>query len=322
MIQSKLHYGIVAASTALALTVVFAAPSTAAFPEKPIKIVVPYNPGGSTDVLVRLTAKHLEPFLGQQVIITNIAGAGGSVGMFEASRARPDGYTLGMYLTNSEVAMATGVASFKPADLVPVAHLGKMFLTITGKGDGPFKGLKDMKAAAQKNPGKVSIAMGQGMLAHFAAAMVEGGMGVDMNLVNVGGGSKKKAAVMGGHVDTMAEPTPGVLAQHKAGKLKMLAVLAPERLPFLPDVPTAKEQGFDVVSIQTNGLFAPKGTPAEHIKVIADAVAKLSGDAAYQKRLEELNLVWDYKGPEAFAAYMKDLHAEIQATAEKMGVKK
>lgn len=322
MIRRKFVRGLTAVSAALALSVAFASPSQAEFPQKPIKIIVPYNPGGSTDVLVRLTAKHLEPILGQQIIIANIAGAGGSVGMFEASRARPDGYTLGMYLTNSEVAMATGVASFKSDELVPVAHLGKMFLTITGKGDGPFKGLQDMKAAAEKKPGEIGVAMGQGMLAHFAAAMVEEGMGVDLNLVNVGGGAKKKAAVIGGHVDTMAEPTPGILAQHKSGQLKMLAVLAPERLPFLPDVPTAKEQGFDVVSIQTNGFFAPKGTPAENIKVIADAVAKLSDDAAYQKRLEELNLVWDYMGPDEFAAYMKTLHAQIQATAEKMGVKK
>ena len=322
MIHMKSFSALIAITAAVMLAGVSVGPAQAGFPEKPIKVVVPYAPGGSTDVLVRLTAKHLEPILGQQIVVTNIAGAGGSVGMFQASQARPDGYTLGMYLTNSEVAMATGVASFKPEDLVPVAHLGDMYLTITGKGDGPFKDLKDMKVAAEKAPGKVSVAMGQGMLAHFAAAMVEDGMGVDLNLVNVGGGAKKKAAVMGNHVDTMAEPTPGILAQHKSGQLKILAVLAPERLPFLPDVPTAKEQGFDVVSIQSNGFFAPKGTPADRVQVIADAVGKLANDAEYQKKLEELNLVWHFRGPKEFAEYMKTLHAEIGKTAEKMGVKK
>lgn len=322
MIHPKSFRGLIAVVATAALAFAVAASAQAAFPDKPIKIIVPYAPGGSTDVLVRLTAKHLEPILGQQVVVTNIDGAGGSVGMFEASRARPDGYTLGMYLTNSEVAMATGVAAFKPDELVPVALVGDMYLTITGKGDGPFKDLKDMKAAAEKDPGKISVAMGQGMLAHFGAAMVEDAMGIDLNLVNVGGGAKKKAAVMGGHVDSMAEPTPGILAQHKSGQLRMLAVLAPKRLPFLPDVPTAKEQGFDVVSIQTNGFFAPKGTPADRIKVVADAVGKLANDAEYQKKLEELNLVWNFKGPEEFGAYMKALHTQIQKTAEKMGVKK
>lgn len=294
----------------------------AAFPEKAVKIIVPYAPGGSTDVLVRITAKHLEPLLGQSIVIVNIEGAGGSVGMLEATRAKADGYTLGMYLTNSEVAMATGVAAFKLEDMVPVALLGDMYLAITVKGNGPYKSLKDMKADAEKRPGQVSVAMGQGMLAHFAAAMVEDGMGADLKLVNVGGGAKKIAAVMGGHVDTMAEPTPGVLGMHQSGDLRVIAVLAPERLSFLPNVATAKEQGIDVVSIQTNGFFAPKGTPQDRIDVIAEAISKLSGDVAYQKRLKELNLVWNYKSPKEFGSYMKELHANIQKTAEKMGVKK
>jgi tripartite-type tricarboxylate transporter receptor subunit TctC len=294
----------------------------AAYPEKPIKIIVPYAPGGSTDVLVRLTAQHLEPLLGQPVVVVNIKGAGGSIGMFEAAKAKPDGYTYGMYLTNTEVSMATGVASFKLDDLQPVALLGDMYLTVTGKGDGPFENLTDMQAAAKKNPGEISIAMGQGMLAHFAAAMVEEGMGVDLKLVNVGGGAKKRAAVLGGHVDTMAEPTPGVQSQHKAGQLRILGVLAPERLPFLPDIPTAKEQGFDIVSIQTNGFFAPKGTPQDRVDTFAAAVKKLSDDSTYQDKLKQLNLVWNYKDPEEMAGYMQDLNATINGVAKDMGLSK
>ena len=309
------------ATMGLAAAMSFAAPAHAEFPEKPVTVIVPYSPGGSTDVLVRLTAKHLEPILGQPIVIKNIDGAGGALGMLETTQAKPDGYTLGMYLTNTEVAMATGVAAFGSGDLKPVALIGDMYLTITGKGDGPYQSLADLKSAAQEQPGEVGVAMGQGMLAHFAAAMVEEALEEDLKLVNVGGGAQKKAAVMGGHVETMAEPTPGVLAQHNAGELKMIAVLAPERLPFLPDVPTAREQGFDIVSIQTNGFFAPAGTPDERVQVIADAVKQLEDDEAYQQRLEEQNLVWNYKGPEEFAAYMEELHAAIQQTAESMGVK-
>lgn len=218
--------------------------------------------------------------------------------------------------------MATGVASFKPSDLQPVALLGDMYLTVTAKGGGPYDNLAEMQAAAQKNPGQVSIAMGQGMLAHFAAAMVEEGMGVDLKLVNVGGGAKKRAAVIGGHADTMAEPTPGVQAMHKAGQLHILAVLAPERLPFLPDIPTAKEQGFDITSIQTNGFFAPKGTPSDRVKKFADAVGKLSNDSAYQDKLKQLNLVWNYMGPDDMKNYMKDLNTTINGVANDMGLAK
>ena len=136
-------------------------PLWAEYPDKPIKIIVPYAPGGSTDVLVRLTAQHLEPIIGQTIVIVNVKGAGGSIGMYEAAKAKPDGYTFGMYLTNTEVSMATGVASFKPEDLQPVALLGDMYLTVTAKGDGPYNNLTDLQAAAQKDPGEVGIAMGQ-----------------------------------------------------------------------------------------------------------------------------------------------------------------
>ena len=314
--------GLLSVSALVAMTAVSGTAVKAEYPEKPIKIIVPYAPGGSTDVLVRLTAKHLEPLVGQPIVIVNIKGAGGSIGMYEATKAKPDGYTFGMYLTNTEVSMATGVASFKPKDLQPVALLGDMYLTVTAKGDSAFNSLADMKAAAQKAPGKVSIAMGQGTLAHFAAAMVESGLGVDLKLVNVGGGSKKRAAVMGGHVDTLAEPTPGVQAQHKAGKLKILAVLAPERLPFLPSIPTGKEQGVDVTSIQTNGFFAPAGSPKDRIAKFAAAVKKLSDDAEYQDRIKKLNLVWNYMGPDKLAGYMKSLNTTIQGVANNMGLKK
>ena len=318
--MTRFFKGLVSICAIVAVMAVATTAVQAEYPEKPIKIIVPYGPGGSTDVLVRLTAKHLEPIIGQPVVIVNIKGAGGSIGMYEATKAKPDGYTFGMYLTNTEVSMATGVASFKPSDLQPVSLLGDMYLTVTAKGDGPYKNLTDLQAAAKKDPGDIGIAMGQGMLAHFAAAMVEDGMGVDLKLVNVGGGAKKRAAVKGGHVDTMAEPTPGVQAQHKAGQLHILAVLAPERLPFLPDIPTAKEQGVDVFSIQTNGFFAPKEAPKDRIDTFAAAVKKLSDDSAYQDKLKQLNLVWNYMGPDEMAVYMKNLNTTINGVANKMGL--
>lgn len=310
------------ATVGLAATATLDNGALAQFPEKPVTVIVPYSPGGSTDVLVRLTAKHLEPILGQTIVIKNISGAGGSLGMFEATQGRPDGYTLGMYLTNSEIAMATGVAAFGADDMVPVALLGEMYLTIVSKGDGPYKNVADVKSAAENDPGEISIGMGQGTLSHFAAGMFENATGADFKLVNAGGGAEKKAAVMGGHLDTMAEPTLGVQGAYKAGELNILAVLAPERLKPLPDVPTAREQGYDIVSVQANGFFAPKGTPEDRIQIIADAVEKLSGDQEYQDRLEELSFVWNYKGPQALAEYQDTLNGTVNEVAEQLGLKK
>lgn len=301
---------------------VLAGSAMAEFPEKPVTIIVPYAPGGATDVLVRITAMYLEPILGQTVIIKNISGAGGSLGMFEATQARADGYTLGMYLTNTEIAMATGTAAFTSSQIVPVALLGEMYLTVASKSGGNYETLADLKAAAESKPGEISIGMGQGTLANFAAGMVESAMGVDFKLVNVGGGAKKKAAVLGGHVDTMVEPTLGVQGAYKGGDLNILAVLAPDRVKSLPEVPTAREQGFDIVSVQANGFFVPKGTPAEVIKIIADAVEKLSYNEEYQKRLQDLSFVWRFEGPEAFGAYMNDLSVKINEVAQELNLAK
>lgn len=314
-ILSTVAIGVVAAG-------VFAKDAAAEFPEKPVTIIVPYSPGGATDVLVRLTAKHLEPLLGQTITIRNISGAGGSLGMFEATQARPDGYTLGMYLTNTEIAMATGTAAFTPDSLVPVALLGEMYITVASKSGADYEDLTDLRAAAESEPGEVSIGMGQGTLSHFAAAMVESAMEVDFKLVNVGGGAEKKAAILGDHVDTMVEPTLGVQGSYLGGELNVLAVLAPERVKSMPEVPTAREQGFEIVSVQANGFFAPKGTPSEVVEVIADAVEKLSYDEEYQKSLEDLSFVWNYANSETFATYIEDLSVKINKVAKDLNLAK
>lgn len=293
--------------------------AVAEFPEKPIKVIVPYSPGGTTDVLVRLTTKYLEKELGQTIVVVNIKGAGGSVGMLEAVQAKPDGYTLGMYLTNTEVAQSVKVAAFTDDDLVPVGLIGDVYLTVTVNGDSPYKSLKDYQDAAKAKPGEVGLAMGQGTLAQFAAAMVEEGLGADLKLVNAGGGAQKKAAVLGGHVEALIEPTPGVLSQHNAGQLRILAILAPERLPFMPDIPTAKEQGVDVVSAQTNGFFAPKGTPADRVKVIADALGRLANNEEYQAKLKEMSLKWRFMAGDDFAKHMAETREAIFATGKKLG---
>lgn len=294
-------------------------PAVAAFPEKPVTIIIPYSPGGSTDNQVRMIAAVMEKKLGEQIIIKNTTGAGGSVGMAEAARAAPDGYTLGVYNTNTEVLQATGNAEFSSMDFVPVALFGKGYLTVTAKGDGPYQSIADFKAAAAKTPGSLSVAMGRGSLAQFTAVLFEDRLGEKLKLVNVGGGAKKKAAVLGGHEDVLIEPAASLFDMHKGGKLKILALFAPERLDSLPDVPTAQEQGVDLVAAQALGLFAPKGTPADRVKVLADAVKGVESDAETAGRLKSLGMVWDYKTGEDFRAYMNELRELVFSVKEKAG---
>ena len=148
----------------------------AKYPDKPVKIVVPYSPGGTSDTLTRLIAQYLEKELGQTVVIININGAGGAVGWSKAVKDRADGYNLTCYSPAMALLEAIKSATFTQNDFAPVAMVGNVYLTVTAKGGGKYKNLKDYMADAKKNPGKVTLAMGRGTLSQFVAAMVEEGM--------------------------------------------------------------------------------------------------------------------------------------------------
>ncbi len=290
-----------------------------AFPDRTITIIIPYSPGGSTDTTVRLIAQVLEKELGQNILIKNTTGAAGAIGMSEAFRSKPDGYTLGIYNTNTEIVQATGNAEFNSADMTPVALFGDSYLTVTARGDGPYRNLADLKDAALAKPDTVSVAMGRGTLAQFGAVLLAERMGAPLKIVNVGGGAKKKAAVLGGHEDTLIEPAASLVDLHKAKKLRILAIFAPTRVDYLPDVPTAKEQGVDLVASQVLGLFAPKGTPADRVKVIADAVAKTPQYKDVFERLGNLGLVWNFKSDKDFRAFMNSNREMVFSVKEKAG---
>jgi len=307
------------AAAGIAALMAGGAPAQAAYPEQPVTIIVPYSPGGSTDTQVRLIAEVLEDELGQSIVIRNTTGAGGAIGMAEAADAEPDGYTLGIYNTNTEVLQATGNAEFRSEDLVPVALFGQGYLTVAARGDGAFKSLRDVKEAAAASPGEVSVAMGRGSLAQFVAVLLEERLGEDLALVNVGSGAQKKAAVLGGHEDTLIEPAASLVDLHEAGELRILALFAPERSEELPDVPTAKEQGVDLVAAQALGLFAPPGTPADRVQVLAAAVKAVEDNPEVFNRLKELGLEWNYRAGDDYRQYMQDLRELVFSVKEKAG---
>ena len=291
----------------------------AGFPEKPVKIIVPYSPGGTSDTLTRLIAQFLEKEIGQSVVIININGAGGAVGWSQAVSARADGYNLTCYSPAMALLEAIKSANFTQNDFDPVAMVGNVYLTVTTKGGSKFNNLTDYRAAAKASPGKITLAMGRGTLSQFVAAMVGEGMQADVKLINAGGGAQKKAAVLGGHVDAIIEPTPGVLPMAKAGQLKVLAVLAPKRLDFASDIPTAKEQGVDVVAPFTQGLLAPKGTPKDRIEYLSKALDRVTKNPEFLKKAAGVSLIIEYGNSGEFASAMADVRENILRIGKKLG---
>lgn len=283
------------------------------YPTKPIKLIIPYKPGGGSDVIMRVAALHLEKILGEKMPVVNIDGAGGAIGWTQAAKAKPDGYTI-TQLTNAMIVKeATKSANVKIKDFAPVANIGFVALTVTAKGDGPYKSLKDLYEASKAKPGEISLAMGVGTPAQFVAAQVEKALGTDLKLLNAGGGADKIAAVLGGHADALIEPVSSLVGQHKSGLLRVLAVLSDKRLAFLPDVPTAKEQGFDLTAGLFYGFGAPKGTPQKDIDTLASAIGKLDGDADFRAQLEKISFDWHFM---AAAEFGKLIAAEHKTTME------
>ena len=313
-IKSLLISGVAAAGLAVA-----ASAAMAAYPEKPVRIIIPFPPGGTTDTVFRTVQPYFQKALGGTVVIVNTKGGGGSVGTIEAIRARPDGYTIGTLQTNTMVAQEVGLGKYTDDEYVPVVSIGDMPLAVTVNGDGKIADLKAYKALAEKNPGEVGVAMGVGTLAHFVAQMMENSLGAKLKLVNAGGGAKKKAAVLGGHVEAMIDPPPGAMGAHKAGQLKMIAVFDTKRLAALPDVPTAREQGVDLLAYQTKGFFVPKGTPADVKKKIADAMCSLNDNTEMQAKLAKLAVVWSCKSGDAYIKYIDGIRQDVKKIAKQMG---
>lgn len=291
----------------------------AEYPEKPIKIIVMFSPGGSSDVVTRILARHLEPVLGQTIVIQNVNGGGGAVGYQEALSATPDGYTLTIWQDGMPVIEATKAVDFTSDDFDMVSVWGTMDLTVFAQKDGPYASLGDYQQAAKDKPGEIGLAMGYGTPAQFIGKIVADAMDADINLVNVGGGAQKKAAVLGGHVDAGIEPMPGMTEAYRGGQFEILAVLADERLAAFPEIPTAKEQGIDAVHANTYALLAPKGTPPDRIKILSDAMAEVAQDPAFIEDNAKVSVNVTYLNTEDSQARIAAARARMLDIGQRLG---
>ena len=240
------------------------------YPAKPIRLIVAFPAGGSTDIVARLVGQRLGEKLGQQVVVDNRGGAGGTIGTEIAARANPDGYTLTMGTTSTHV---IAVGAYKTLRYDPV----KDFEPITLVASTPYllvvnpavkaNSLKEFVALAKAQPGKMNYASaGTGTTTQLAMEMLKMAAGIDVVHVPFGGNGPASVATIGGQVQALFGSMPAVLPQAKAGRLRPLAVGTPKRSPALPDVPSASETypGFDAQLWL--GFFAPKGTPAPVLK--------------------------------------------------------
>jgi len=296
-------------SAGLVLTAHAQAP-VAAFPNKPIHVVVTFPPGGSTDAVVRMLVPRLNEKLGQQVVVDNRPGAGGNIGLALVAKAPPDGYTLGV---GAAGALSANVSlypqmPFDPVkDFKPVTMLAAIPFVIIGHPGLNAKTQRELIALAKSEPGKLSIGHGgNGTAMHLSAQLFE--QMADIKLVEVPYKGSGPAAldVLAGQVPLAVVDLPSALQQIKAGKLIAYAVTSPQRLPMLPDVPTVAEQGLTGYdSTGWFGVVAPAGTPAAIVDRLNAEITAALNDSEIKANMRNLGVEPAPGKPEEFEAYIK-----------------
>ena len=284
--------------------------AAADYPRQPVRMVVTFPPGGSADAVVRMIVPRLSEKLGQQVVVDNRPGAGGNIGLTLVARAPADGYTLGVGAAGALSANSSLYAQmpFDPLkDLKPVSGLAAIPFVLVGSPTLPARTLKDLLALAKAQPGKLSIAHGgNGTAMHLSAALLAQMADVDVVQVPYKGSGPAALDVLAGNVPLAVVDLPAALQQIRAGKLVAYAVTSPQRLPQLPDVPTAAEAGVPgYESIGWFGVVAPAGTPQAIVQRLNGEINDALNDEKIKARMRDLGVEPMPGKVEVFDAYIR-----------------
>ena len=276
------------------------------WPQRPVKIIIPFAPGGNTDGIARIVAQRLGDEFAQQFIVENRPGAGGALAAEAVARAPADGYTL--FLTSVSVLAvlpAMTKTPFDPVkDFVPISNIGTNPNVLVTHPGFPPKNVTEFVDYVRGQPQKLSYAASTlGSLAHLSMALFLKRAGLDMIPVTYKGGAAPVTDVIAGHVPTYFPPISDVLPHRGTGALRLLAVSSEQRAPQIPDVPTLNESGFPGFKTQTwNGLLAPAGTPKDVIDRIAREIMRAAKDPRFVERLASFGVDPLGNSPEQFAA--------------------
>ncbi|HQQ70604.1 MAG TPA: tripartite tricarboxylate transporter substrate binding protein [Alicycliphilus sp.] len=297
------------------------------YPAKPVRMIVPFPPGGPTDIMGRTAAKAMGDRLGQQFVVENKAGAGGNIGTDAVAKAAPDGYTIGLAAISS-LAIAPHLYASVPfnveKDFVPISLVGTTPCALVVHPSVPFNDLKGMVAYAKANPGKLNYATsGIGTSNHLAAELLQSVAGIKLTNVPYKGSSQIVPDLLSGTVMMSMESSLATTLQHiKAGKLKAIAVTSPQRAKALPDVPTVAESGYPGFEVETwFGLVAPAGTPQAIVTQLHDAWEAGSRAPQVQAAFDNISGNLRVNTPQQFAAFIRAENQRWGDLIRRLGIK-
>jgi tripartite-type tricarboxylate transporter receptor subunit TctC len=303
------------------------AQAPAAYPTKPIKMIIPFPPGGTTDLVGRIVADKLSAALGQTVVVENRGGGGGAIGALELVKAAPDGYTIGISTVST---MAVNPAAnpntkYNPlTDFIAVTNLAAVpNVLVTNPKALPAKDMKELVAAAKAAPGKINFgSSGTAGIGHMMGELFQASSGTDLTHVPYKGAGPALTDLLGGQIPMMFDNLPSSLQHIKSGNLKAMAVAAPKRLEILPDVPTFAELNMKDVNDQAwYGIVLPAKTPDAVVKRLHEAAVKVLAMPDVKEKLAAQGAAAVGNSPTEYSAQIKAEFEKMKAIVTKKGIK-
>lgn len=304
-------------------SIITPAEAAESYPQREIRLIIPYSPGGATDVIFRLTSQEAEKYLEQPIVPVNMAGAGATLGSRHVKDAEPDGYTiLGSHDTIA-TSYLSGVVDYSYDAFEPIALLTKTINMAGTYAGHPVEGADQIKQYVAENPGEATFGMTPSSTGHFFWAQFFDAAGIsmdDVRLVGYSGTSDQVAALLAQEIDFAMLDMPTARSFFEADALRPLGVAHEERMDSLPEVPTLREQGIDMVHYTNRGLFAPKGTPEPILTTLEGAFHKaLENEELRQRISNELGSIVSFIPREEYEEYLDQSQASLAAAAESIG---
>jgi len=305
----------------LAAAIVAASSGFAAYPERPVKLIVPWAAGGDTDSIFRPFAQHLQKHLGATVVVANVTGASGTVGAREAKNAPPDGYTMYAIHDYIHSTYYTGVADVSYTDFEPICSVSSTPSILTASPKTKWSSFQELVADAKARPGQITVGATLGSTSHFFPALIEKAAGIKFKYVSYEGLAPRMNAILGGHID-LTDANLTQKAKVDAGQLRFLAAATDKRLAEATTVPTLKELGVNVVYTVTRGITVPKGTPADVIGKLEGACAMAVAEPKFTEEMGKQGTFVRHLDRKGYAEFLKQNDQVNKDLARDLGLLK
>ena len=295
--------------------------SWAKYPDKKIRLIAPFAPGGGADIMARALHKYANPHLGGRLYVENVAGASGAIGWREAAKADPDGYTLCMMVTTLMTAphITKDFPTYDLFDVIGVTAQDPGMFSV--KIDSRFKNIQELIAFAKANPGKLVVSTaGVGAIDHLYISAFAKSIDAEFNYVPYKGAGPAVVAAAGGHADAVGSGYSEAFNLLKGKKLRPVVVFTPKRFLDYPDIPTAAEIGHELVVYHWRAVGAPRGIPSEAKGVLVEAFRQAVENPEFQKMVKDMGLEPNFLGPSEAAAFLKKQNDLFSGIARKIGL--